>query len=43
MADITIVDESQEPNCEIGMAIKTDEFLKRVMKRYLGQNLMRQH
>ncbi len=37
----TIVDESKEPNCEIGMSIKTEELLNRIMKRYLQQNLGR--
>ena len=37
----TIVDEGKEPNCEIGMSIRTDEFIKRIMYRYLHQNLSR--
>lgn len=37
----TVIDENKEPNCEIGMSIKTEEFLKRVMQRYLRQNLGR--
>lgn len=37
----TVIDESQEPNCNIGVSIKTDEFLDRLMERYLTQNLMR--
>ena len=37
----TVIDESREQNCEIGMAIQTEEFLNRVMQRYLRQNLHR--
>lgn len=37
----TVIDESKEPNSEIGLRIKTDEFLKRLLDRYLTQNLMR--
>ncbi len=37
----TVIDESKEPNCEIGMSIKKEEFLKRVMERLLTQNLSR--
>ena len=37
----TVIDESQEPNCEIGMAIDTEEFLDRFMDRLMKQNLMR--
>jgi len=37
----TIIDESQPSNCEIGMTINKDEFIKRIMERYLKQNLMR--
>lgn len=37
----TVVDESKEANCEIGVSIKTEEFLERLMERYLTQNLMR--
>ena len=37
----TVIDESQEPNCNIGVSIKTDAFLDRLMERYLTQNLMR--
>ncbi|NQT27919.1 nucleoside hydrolase [candidate division KSB1 bacterium] len=36
----TVLDESKEPNCEIGMTINKDEFIKRIMERYLKQNLM---
>ena len=31
----TVLDESREPNCEIGMGIRTDEFIRRIMERYL--------
>ncbi len=41
-AGYTVIDESKEPNCEIGMSIQKDEFLRRVMERYLQQNLHRQ-
>jgi inosine-uridine nucleoside N-ribohydrolase len=37
----TVIDESKTPNCEIGMSIRTEEFLKRVMERLLTQNLGR--
>jgi purine nucleosidase len=37
----TVIDESKTPNCEIGMSIDKEEFLKRVMERYLRQNLTR--
>ena len=37
----TIIDESKSPNCKIGTRINKDEFLDRIMKRYLGQNLGR--
>jgi len=37
----TVMDESQPPNCEIGMTIQKDEFIRRIMERYLKQNLMR--
>jgi purine nucleosidase len=37
----TVIDENQPPNCEIGMTIQKDEFIRRVMERYLTQNLMR--
>ena len=38
----TVIDESKEPNCEIGMSIKKEEFLNRVMERLLTQNLSRE-
>jgi inosine-uridine nucleoside N-ribohydrolase len=37
----TVIDESREPNCEIGLTIQKDEFLRRIMGRYLKQNLGR--
>ncbi len=37
----TIIDESKSPNCEIGIGIKKEEFLNRIMQRYLSQNLGR--
>lgn len=30
------------PNCEIGATVSKDELVKRIMDRYLKQNLMRQ-
>ncbi len=38
----TVIDESKEPNCEIGMSIQKEEFLKRVMEILLTQNLSRE-
>lgn len=35
----TVIDETREPNCEIAMTVKADEFLKRLMDRYLTQRL----
>lgn len=32
----TVIDESLEPNCEIGMSINQPEFTKRIMRRYLS-------
>jgi purine nucleosidase len=37
----TVIDESKEPNCEIGMTIQKEEFIRRVMERYICQNLSR--
>jgi inosine-uridine nucleoside N-ribohydrolase len=37
----TVIDESLPPNAEIGMTIQKDEFIRRIMERYLKQNLMR--
>jgi len=35
----TVIDESKEPNSEIGIYINEEEFIKRIMERYLQQNL----
>jgi len=37
----TVIDESKEPNCEIGMSIQKEEFLNRIMERHLNQNFAR--
>ncbi len=37
----TIMDDSKEPNAEILMTINKDEFLRRIMERYLKQNMGR--
>lgn len=37
----TLIDETKEPNCEIGVTIDSEEFINRMMKRLLEQNLMR--
>jgi inosine-uridine nucleoside N-ribohydrolase len=37
----TIIDESKEPNCEIGMTVNKQDLIRRVMERYLRQNLGR--
>jgi purine nucleosidase len=37
----TVIDESREPNGEVGMSIQMDEFLDRMMERLLKQNLHR--
>ncbi|MFZ1976822.1 MAG: nucleoside hydrolase [Bacteroidota bacterium] len=37
----TVMDDSKKPNAEILMSINKDEFIKRVMERYLKQNLGR--
>jgi purine nucleosidase len=37
----TVIDESQSPNCEIGMTIQKDEFIRRMMDRLLKQDLRR--
>jgi purine nucleosidase len=37
----TVIDESQPPNCEIGMTIQKDEFIHRLMDRLLKQDLRR--
>jgi hypothetical protein len=33
--------EDAAPNCEIGVTVDKDELVKRIMDRYLRQNLMR--
>ena len=38
----TVIDESREPNCEIGISVNTDEFINKYMDRLMKQNLMRQ-
>lgn len=35
----TVIDESRDPNCEIGMSINREEFIRRIMERYLNQEL----
>ncbi len=37
----TVIDEGQKPNSHIGMSINEDEFIKRIMERYLNQNFHR--
>jgi inosine-uridine nucleoside N-ribohydrolase len=37
----TLIDESKEPNCKIGVSINKDEFMRRLMDRLLKQNLGR--
>ncbi len=37
----TVIDEGRPPNGEIATAIRKDEFLRRLMERYLKQNLAR--
>ena len=37
----TVIDESKEPNCEIGMTVNKQEMIRRVMERYIRQNLGR--
>ena len=37
----TVIDESKESNCEIGMSVNTEEFLKKYMDRLMKQNLIR--
>jgi inosine-uridine nucleoside N-ribohydrolase len=37
----TIIDESQPPNSQVGIWINQEEFLRRLMDRYLTQNLRR--
>ena len=38
---LTVMDDSKESNCNIGMYINKDEFLRKIMRRYLRQNLGR--
>lgn len=38
----TEIVEGASPNCEIGVTVQKDELVKRIMDRYLKQNLMRQ-
>ena len=35
----TVIDENKDPNSEIGMTIRKEEFIERIMQRYLYQNL----
>jgi purine nucleosidase len=37
----TVIDESKEPNCEIGTSINTKEFFTKYTDRLMKQNLMR--
>ncbi|MBD3290102.1 nucleoside hydrolase [candidate division KSB1 bacterium] len=37
----TVIDESKEPNCEIGMTVKKEELIRRMMERLLKQNMRR--
>jgi len=37
----TLIDETKKPNCEIGVTIDAEEFINRLIKRLLKQNLMR--
>ena len=37
----TVIDESQKPNSQVGMYIDEDEFIERIMARYLNQNFQR--
>jgi len=37
----TVIDEGKSPNGKVGLGIKTDEFLDRLMDLYLNQNLSR--
>ena len=37
----TVIDESKEPNCEIGISVNTKEFFNRYIDRLMKQNLMR--
>lgn len=37
----TVIDESQAPNCEVGLTVQKEELMRRLMSRYLKQNFMR--
>jgi purine nucleosidase len=37
----TVLRDDLPPNCEIGLTVQKDEFIRRIMERYLKQNLMR--
>lgn len=37
----TVIDESKAPNCEIGMTVNRDEFVRRMVERFLKQNFNR--
>jgi purine nucleosidase len=37
----TVVQDNLPPNCEIGVTINKDEFIRRIMERYMKQNFMR--
>jgi inosine-uridine nucleoside N-ribohydrolase len=37
----TVIDESKTANSEVGMSINQEEFIKRIMERYLQQNFLR--
>lgn len=36
----TVMDESKQSNCKVGIWIHKEEFLKRLLHRYLAQNLL---
>ncbi len=38
---ITVIDESKEPNCEIGLYVNKKEFFNKFMDRLMKQNLFR--
>jgi len=38
---LTVIDESEEPDCEIGISVNTSEFFNRYMDRLMKQNLIR--
>jgi purine nucleosidase len=37
----TVIDESQPPNGEVGVSVNKEELIRRIMKRYIQQNLGR--